>query len=254
MLCTYTEPGMGRRFKRFPFRFELKCAASLWLPAVFSFLLYGCQSVRQDLPDVSSLPAASTQPPAQYRIQPGDVLESHFIVDPALNEQVLVGPDGRVSFLYAADISAAGSTLPQLREKVVQKAGITDRSFLIALRNSVGTRVYVIGEVNTPGEIVVNGQISALQAISRAGGYKLGAQRDDSVLMRRSPDNKPSLYKVDLMSAANGRDPNEDVLLEPYDILYVPRDRLANVSMVFERIRIAIPFNVYYGVNSTLVE
>jgi hypothetical protein len=44
-----------------------------------------------------------------------------------------------------------------------------------------------------------------------------------------------------------GKDPNADVLLQPYDVIYVPRDRVSNVSLVFERIRNAIPFNASVG-------
>jgi polysaccharide export outer membrane protein len=219
--------------------------------AMAAVQLAACQSVKGNLPDaVGSLPPASEQAAAQYRIQPGDVLESHFTADATLNEQAVVAPDGRVSFFYATNIVAGGLTLPQLRDTVAQAAGITDRTFVVVLRNSVGTRVYVTGEVNTPGEIVVNGQISALQAISRAGGYKMGAQTGKSVLLRRDTSNKPVLYAVNLKFAADGRNPNEDVVLQPYDIIYVPRDRLANVSLVFERIRNAIPFSVFYGVDS----
>jgi hypothetical protein len=44
-----------------------------------------------------------------------------------------------------------------------------------------------------------------------------------------------------------GKDPNADVLLAPYDVIYVPRDRLSNASLVLERIRNAVPFSVNYG-------
>ena len=221
------------------------CAASLpWI-----LQIVGCQSIRGDLPDISTVAAASTQPTSLYRIQPGDVLESHFSVDATFNEQALVTPDGRVSFFYAADIPAAGHTVTELRDQVAAKAGITDGSFAVVLRNTVGTRVYVTGEVNSPGEIVVNGPISALQAISRAGGYKMGAQSGASVLIRHDATAKAIPYSVNLASAADGSKPDEDVLLQSYDILYVPRDRLGNASLVLERIRNAVPFSFYYGVN-----
>ncbi len=219
------------------------------LPLVLLLASPGCQSVRRDLPDISTVAAASRQRSSQYRIQPGDVLESHFSTDATFNEQALVAPDGRISFFYAADMTAAGLTVSQLREQVAAKAGITDGSFSIVLRNTVGTRVYVTGEVNSPGEIIVNGPITALQAVSRAGGYKLGAQRGQSVLIRHDAAEKPVPYTIDLASAADGRKPDEDVQLETYDILYVPRDRMANVSLVLERIRNAVPFSFYYGVS-----
>jgi polysaccharide export outer membrane protein len=212
--------------------------------------LSGCQSVSRDLPDISTVVDVSKDSGSYYRLQPGDVLESHFGSDSSFNEQALVAPDGRVSFFYAADVQAAGHTVSQLRDDVASKAGIMDASFVIALRNTVGTRVYVVGEVNSPGEIVVNGPISALEAISRAGGYKLGAQSGRSVLLRRDVSDKRAAYAVDLASAADGRNPREDVSLQSYDIVYVPRDRMANISLVFERVRNAVPFSFYYSVNT----
>jgi polysaccharide export outer membrane protein len=211
-------------------------------------LLSACQSIKRDLPDISTVASAPSGLPP-YRIQPGDVLESHFVVNPQFNEQVLVAPDGYVNFFGAPDVAAAGLTLPQLREAVSSKANITEKTFNIVLRNTVGTRVYVTGEVNAPGEIVVNGQISALQAISRAGGFKLGAQTGESALIRHEDGSKPVLYAINLAAAADGRRPEQDVLLQSYDILYVPRDRIANVSLIFERIRNAVPISFFYGIN-----
>lgn len=215
--------------------------ACLWL-----VLLSGCQSISRPLPDISTVAAASQQ---RYRIQPGDTLESHFSLDATFNEQALVNPDGRVSFFYAPDVPAGGLTITALRDRIASQAGITDSSFTVVLRNTVGTRVYVTGEVNAPGEIIVNGPISALQAVSRAGGYKLGAQSGRSVLIRHDAANKPVPYSVDLASAANGRNPDEDVALQSYDILYVPRDRIGNASLVLERVRNAVPFSFYFGVS-----
>ena len=52
---------------------------------------------------------------------------------------------------------------------------------------------------------------------------------------------------VDIVPAMEGKDPGADVLLAPYDVIYVPRDRLSNASLVLERIRNAVPFSVNYG-------
>jgi polysaccharide biosynthesis/export protein len=233
-----------------------KQISKLWvgkLRAVSALMAMGltaCQSVRAPLPDISTAAGPAQATGMEYHLQPGDVLESHFAVNSSFNEQAVVAPDGRVSFFYAVDVPAAGLSLAQLRDSVASKAGITDRSFAVVLRNPVGTRVYVIGEVNSPGEIVVNGPITALQAVSRAGGYKLGAQSGESVLIRHDGTaGKPTPYSINLAAAADGRKPGADAQLQPYDILYVPRDRMANVSLILERIRNAVPFSVWYGVN-----
>lgn len=211
--------------------------------------LSACQTVQRDLPQAAVALPVSPPAPSPYVVQPGDILESRFVTNPLLNEQSLVAPGGRISFRYASDLPAAGLTLPQIRQEVASTAGITEHGFDVVLRSSVGTRVYVTGEVTTPGEILVNGDITALQAVSRAGGFKLGAQEREVVLVRRGADKRPVLYAMDLKSATNGLAPQDDVQLQTYDIVYVPRDRAGNLSMIFERLRNAIPFNfsVFYG-------
>jgi protein involved in polysaccharide export with SLBB domain len=123
----------------------------------------------------------------------------------------------------------------------------TKNDLQVVLRSQVGTRVYVTGEVTAPTEVVANGQISALSAVTRAGGFKITAQRGEVVLMRRDENNKPHLYALDLLAAMQGKDPSADILLQPYDVIYVPRDRISNVSLVFERIHNAIPVSASYG-------
>jgi polysaccharide export outer membrane protein len=129
----------------------------------------------------------------------------------------------------------------------------TKNDLQVVLRSQVGTRVYVTGEVQLPTEVVANGQISALSAVSRAGGFKITAQRSEVVLLRRDEENRAHLYALNLLAAMQGKDPNADVLLQPYDVLYVPRDRVSNVSLVFERIRNAIPMGVNYGFYTNIV-
>ena len=209
----------------------------------------GCASIRRPLPPAAlSIPSAAT-PAMPYQLQVGDVLQTDFTVDPALDQQAVVMPDGRVSFAYASDTPAAGLTLPELRHMVAARAGITDPGFDVVLRSSIGTRVYVLGEVTNPGEVLVTGDISALGAVSRAGGFKLTAQKGEVLLLRRTTFDHPNAYAINLAAALDGTVPEDDVPLQTYDVIYVPRDRAGNLSEVFERIRQAVPFNfsLVYG-------
>ncbi len=234
-------PGPAARGRAVPIA-ALGCAALV-------IALAGCASIKRPLPEAAeTLPSADT-PAMPYQIQVGDVLQTDFTVDPALDQQAVVMPDGRVSFAYASNVPAAGLTLPELRRDVASRAGITDPGFDVVLRSSIGTRVYVLGEVGTPGEMLVSGNISALQAISRAGGFKLTAQKGEVLLLRRTTFDHPNAYAINLAAALDGTAPEDDVPLQTYDVLYVPRDRAGNLSEVFERIRQAVPFNfsLIYG-------
>ncbi|MGA2780055.1 MAG: polysaccharide biosynthesis/export family protein [Steroidobacteraceae bacterium] len=211
-------------------------------------MLTGCASVTQPLPAAPQIGLGPPDEQPEYRLQPGDVIELHILSNPELNEQVVVAPDNRVTFQYAPGLVAGGHSLQQVTDSLNRIYGTTTKNDLqVVLRSQVGTRVYVTGEVQLPSEVVANGQISALSAISRAGGFKLTAQRSEVVLMRRDEQNHPHLYALDLLAAMKGRDANADVLLQPYDVIYVPRDRVSNASMVLERIRNAVPMGVNYG-------
>jgi polysaccharide biosynthesis/export protein len=211
-------------------------------------MLAGCASVTEPLPPPPEIGLGPPTEQPAYRLQPGDVIELHILSNPELNEQVVVAPDNRVTFQFAPGVVAGGHSLQQVTDLLNQTYGTTTKNDLqVVLRSQVGTRVYVTGEVGTPAEVVVNGQISALSAVARAGGFKITAQRSEVVLMRRDENNKPHLYALNLLAAMQGKDPSADVLLQPYDVVYVPRDRISNVSLVFERIHNAIPFGVNYG-------
>jgi polysaccharide export outer membrane protein len=212
--------------------------------------LAGCASVTERLPPPPQIGIGPPEAQPAYRLQPGDVIELHILSNPELNEQAIVAPDNRVTFQFAPGVAAGGHSLQELTDKLNLAYGTTTKDDLqVVLRSQVGTRVYVTGEVILPTEVLVNGQLSALSAISRAGGFKITAQKGEVVLLRRDSQNKPHLYALDLAAAMEGKDPNADVLLQSFDVLYVPRDRISNVSLVFERIRNAIPIgaSISYG-------
>jgi len=226
----------------------LKSGRSFCSALALVSMLAACASVTETLP---AAPQIGIGPPTEqpaYRLQPGDVIEVHILSNPELNEQVIVAPDNRVTFQFAPGLIVGGRSLQQVTDMLNQAYGTTTKNDLqVVLRSQVGTRVYVTGEVAAPAEVIANGQISALSAVTRAGGFKITAQRTEVVLMRRDENNKPHLYALNLLAAMQGKDPNADVLLQPYDVLYVPRDRISNVSLVFERIHNAIPFSFSSG-------
>jgi protein involved in polysaccharide export with SLBB domain len=212
--------------------------------------LAACASVTKTLPPAPQIGLGPPEAQPAYRLQPGDVIELHILSNPEMNEQAIVAPDDRVTFQFAPGIAAGGHSLQEVTDTLNQAYGATIQNDLqVVLRSQVGTRVYVTGEVTLPAEILANGPISALSAITRAGGFKITAQRSEVVLLRRDAENKPHLYALDLAAAMGGKDPSADVLLQPYDVLYVPRDRLSNVSLIFERIRNALPIgaSINYG-------
>ena len=167
-----------------------------------------------------------------YRIQVGDVLDIRLILNPELNEEVTVRPDGHVSTTVARDVPAAGLTVPELDRELVSDYASTLQNprVSVVVRSFAPTRVYVAGEVNNPGEFITVGPTLTLsQAIARAGGPKLSSDNGDIFIIRRGADDKPEFLSVRYRAVEHAIDPSADVRLAPYDVVYVPKSGIAEV-------------------------
>jgi polysaccharide export outer membrane protein len=176
----------------------------------------------------------------------GDVLDVRFPRNPELNEQAVVGPDGRISVQFAHDILAAGRTLAELTKDISEAYSkeLIEPSVSLSIRSYSGTRVYVAGEVAYPGEFVETGPITALQAIARAGGFRASAARSQVILIRRGQAGKAEVYGLNEARLTEGYGRHAtDAELVSYDIVYVPRSPLGDVSFLFDQLRSIVPFS-----------
>lgn len=84
-------------------------------------------------------------------------------------------------------------------------------------------RISVYGQVTRPGEFVSRAGVTmtATQAIALAGGYTRIANPSNVRLSRRLKDGKRENFVIDLSQVADGK-VNEDVPLQPGDVLFVP--------------------------------
>jgi polysaccharide export outer membrane protein len=179
-------------------------------------------------------PARSVSGPAPYRIQAGDVLGIRLLLNPDLNEDIVVRPDGHMSTTVVSDERASGRTVPELTTALTNDytSIIRNPRLTIVVKAFSPTRIYVGGEVARPGESVTVGVVPLLsQAIARAGGVKRGAG-DRVFIIRRGAGDVPQFSSARLGDVMRPHDPEAsdaeaDVRLEPYDVVYVPRDGLA---------------------------
>jgi polysaccharide export outer membrane protein len=173
-----------------------------------------------------------------YRIQVGDVLEVRLLLNPELNEEVTVRPDGHISTTVAQDALAVGKTPMALATYLrgVYGKELTNPKLSVVVKSFAPTRVYVGGEVNNPGEFVTVGPTLTLsQAIARAGGTKLSSDDTSVFVIRRGPGDKPEFLSVKWKAVRQGRDPNADVRLAPYDVVYVPKMGIAEVYQFYNQ-------------------
>jgi protein involved in polysaccharide export with SLBB domain len=178
-------------------------------------------------PRISSLPAPL------YRIQPGDTLDLKFLYTPELSESETVRSDGHVSFQFAPDLAVAGKTVPEARSIVMAAYAPTliDPAAELSVRGPVQWKIYVVGEVTTPGEFSTSGTpLSLTAAIARAGGIKESGDGNNVVLLRRD-GNIEHAYDVSFIDAANHYNNTADIELTDHDVLYIPRTGVAQLGV-----------------------
>jgi polysaccharide export outer membrane protein len=193
--------------------------------SVFLALGAGCATRHgKPAPLAAATPvAAPAPPPATYRLQPGDVLLISVWKEQDLQAEVLIRPDGGVSFPLAGDVSAAGRTVDEVRADVATRIQhyIPDAAVTVSLKTPGGNKVYVVGKVNRPGEFPLNRPIDVMQAISLAGGTTTFANVDGIRILRRTGD-KITTLPFRYSQVARGKHLDQDVQLKSGDTVVVP--------------------------------
>jgi len=217
--------------------------ASLLLGACAMEPFAGSPRPTAEFPNIAYADWTEFEP--EYRLYPGDVMNMTVLSAPELNrEGVRVGPDGRVALPLGVYLMAADRSLAELEADAAQAyAGQLRRpevDFILAEGQPM--KVYVGGEVGTPGQYDMAGDIDALQAVIQAGGFGPGARRRQVVVIRRGPEGKPMMRTVNLGRAVNDPGRGDAVPLRRFDIVYVPRSTAAEVGLFMTQIFDAVPF------------
>lgn len=192
-------------------------------------LLGACAQSVENLPPAPPEPPPHTGMPAKlppYLVQVGDVLDIKLYQNPELNEEVVVRPDGQISTSIAENVQAYGRVPAQISTDLRQRYGeiLSAPNLTVIVHSFAPNRVYVAGEVKSPGEFVTAGpNLTVSQAIARAGGVTLGAARGNVFVLRRGTADQPQALAVNYLDVISGAHPEADVRLAQYDVVYVPR-------------------------------
>lgn len=167
--------------------------------------------------------AQNAATPSGYLVQPGDVLQISVWKEPDLTQQTLVRPDGGFSFPLAGDISAVGKTVEDLRVEITSRLShyIPDLIVTVSVQEIKGNKVYVIGQVNRPGEFIANPSVDVMQALSLAGGTGPFASLDEIFVLRRSNGEQRRL-PFHYNDVIKGRNLEQNIMLQSGDVVVVP--------------------------------
>ena len=180
--------------------------------------------------------------PEEYKINAGDNLSIKLFYNPELNQEVVVRPDGRITLQLVNEIKVVGLTPAKLSEMLTEgyaKYLAQPPEISVIVTSFAGNRIFVGGEVGGGGGTwrgggsirELDGPTTVLQEIMLSGGFKDTADRNQVILVRRDENNKPIYMCLDIEKAMKGIDPNQDIYLQAYDMILVPRSGIANVDL-----------------------
>jgi polysaccharide export outer membrane protein len=174
-----------------------------------------------------------------YRVQPGDTVTIEVAQDPSLNRDILVAPDGSISFPPVGQVRAGGRTLEQIAASVAEglRAGFAGAPTVYASLRALRpppvilpdrtVTVYVTGEMNAPGALEVAPDATLLQVIASAGGPTRFAAMN-RVQLRRidARTGAETIYQIDAEELLAGRGDAVSLRIREGDVLVVPERRL----------------------------
>jgi polysaccharide biosynthesis/export protein len=175
----------------------------------------------------TSMPAAAQEAAAparqEYLVNAGDTLEISVWREEDLQREVLVRPDGGMSFPLAGEIRAEGRTVAQIRQDLQARLAryIPDLVLTVTVTDVSGNRIFVVGQVVRPGMFVMNPDLDVMQALSLAGGTTPFASLKDIKILRRQGDRRTAIA-FDFTDVSRGRSLDQNIVLQSGDVVVVP--------------------------------
>lgn len=161
-----------------------------------------------------------------YRIAPADVIDVTVWGEPDLSKQVVVPPDGKITYPLIGEIDVIGLTTQELANKLTEKLKefIKEPNVAVSIVKFSFNKFYILGEVNKPGEYDLVPSLGLREAIALAGGVT--PQADATSVLLINKEGKKG--KINLQEILKG---GEDIKLNPGDTIIVPQ---AVVSVIGE--------------------
>ena len=169
---------------------------------------------------------------AEYVIGLGDVLNISVWQWPDLQmPNVIVRPDGKISFPLVGDIQAEGLTLTELDRILTEKldAFIKNPEVSVSVTQFGGRKVIVLGSVGSQGVYAPTGRTSVLEVIALAGGFRQDAVTSSVILIRQQPERN-LFYRLNLKTALRGGNMRDNIEVESNDIIFVPKRFITSVN------------------------
>ena len=167
--------------------------------------------------------AQPSQSDPSYQLGPEDIVVISVWKDEHLTREVVVRPDGMISFPLIGDVLATNHTVEDLRVEITKRLTryIPNPHVSVSAMKLQSYKIYVMGRVNKPGEYLVGHYTDVLQALSLAGGLTPFASENDIKIIRRDSGDE-RVFGFRYGDIQKGRDLKQNILLQRGDVVMVP--------------------------------
>jgi polysaccharide export outer membrane protein len=189
---------------------------------------------------VAQRPLTQTQAPRlgtfgnepRYTLNAGDVLDIQYRYTPEFNQTVIVQPDGFISLQIGGDVKVAGRDLAQVRNLILAqvRTRLELPEITVILKEFQRPFVVVAGEVAQPGRLEMREKMTAVQAVMMAGGFKDSAKSSQILVFRKLNADTAEVRSLNFKTLTRTQDLENDLTLQPGDILLVPRNRISKLE------------------------
>ena len=177
---------------------------------------------RQKAVGTTGAAAAATATTPDYRLVAGDKLRIEVFKDDKVSQSLQVRPDGKITLPLVGDIAAAGRTSTELRDAITTslKEYNSNPVVTVIVVETVPPLIYVMGEVNSAGPQPLKGEMTVLQALAAAGGFKDFANTKNIKILRKSSTGIQTSLAFNYKDAIRGI--GSPIVLQPGDTIIVP--------------------------------
>ncbi len=158
-----------------------------------------------------------------YVIGPEDVLSIHVWKEEAFSRTVPVRMDGKISLPLIDDVQAAGFTARQLKEVLTTKLKefVENPNVSVTVVEANSFKVFISGQVRSPGVYRLRSETSLLQFIPMVGGFTDWANQKKILIIRREGGQEKRIT-VNYKKIVSGKDPDSNIILKTGDTIIVP--------------------------------
>jgi len=168
----------------------------------------------------------ATSAVVDYKISPADLVSVSVFGNQQLDRKARVNANGMIFLPLVGGIKVGGKTLAEAQGLIQDKlSNYVIRPQVSLFIDEYGNKtVFVMGEVQKPGSypIPTESRMTVLEAISTAGGFTPVAAQDRARLLRYVNGESKS-YTIDVRSITREGHKDQDLTLEPNDVVYVPQ-------------------------------